>query len=216
MSGKFLTNGDVAPTMPCAARERFYSMGESFRRHGLVCTDDSIWLELGGGYRPGRIEKGVGRYAGIPEFPYPPPLAYDRKLGPPPQHVVSFLGSWLVSDAFKRFAEKIDPGGFEFALCDTSKLVINGERPIYWVCDLKRVGDFLDEANSENIKIVEEAPGWRSLLPLSYSRMAVHRDRMGQDAHVFGIIESVSKFCDQHFRDGFKAAKLGPLTFTPA
>ncbi|MGE0294862.1 MAG: DUF1629 domain-containing protein, partial [Hyphomonadaceae bacterium] len=140
---------------------------------------------------------------------------YDRKLGPPPQHVVSFLGAWLVSDTFKRFAEAIDPGGFEFAPCDNSKLIINGERPIFWACDLKRVGDFLDEANSENARIREYQPGWRSLLPLSATRIAVHRDRLGEGAHVFGIMESVSKYCDEHFKTAFKAAKLGPLTFTP-
>ena len=145
-----------------------------------------------------------------------PPLTYDSKLGPFPNFIAEFSGLWFVSDAFKCFAESIDIGGFEFAPCDTSKIVINGEQPIMWVCDLKRVGDFLDEANSVDIKIVEEAPGWRSLLPLSYSRIAVRRDRLGEGAHVFGIVESVEKYCDEHFKTAFKAARLGPLTFTSA
>lgn len=153
---------------------------------------------------------------GLAHVSVSPPLTYDPKLGPFPNFVAHFSDWWFVSDAFKRFAETIDPGGFEFTPCDTSKIVINGEHPIMWVCDLKRFGDFLDEANSTDIKIVEDAPGWRSLLPLSYSRIAVHRDRLGPGAHVFGIVESVSKYCDQQFKDAFKAAKLGPLGFESA
>lgn len=200
---------------PAAKREHFYRMVPSFRNHGLVFLEENILRE--GPYnifRSGTIDVGYGTPRGVPNFPSPPALGFDRKRGPPPQDVVEWGACWWVSDRFKQFAENIDPGGFEFAPCDNSELMIDGTSPIYWACGLKRWGDFLDEKRSENLLMREEKPGWRVFVPLQDTRIAVDRNKLG-NSHVFGIREHIRAFCDQQFKDAFKAAKLGPLSFEP-
>ena len=196
-------------------RERFYCVDVSFRAHGLICDDEAVLTE--GPYkllRQGETDLGLGRRAGLPNFPYPPPLVYKSAIGPPPQDVIDLGACWAATDRFKRFVEEFDPGAFEFGPCDNGRLKIGEQRPIYWVCALKRWGDFLDEERSENLFMREEAPGWRVFIRSSDTRIAVKRSALG-DGHVFGVPESVAVFCDQAFKDAYKAAKFGPLLFEP-
>lgn len=195
--------------------ERFYRVSVSFRKHGLRCADEDVLTEgphkL---FRRGSIDLGVGPRRGLPNFPYPPPLTYSRALGPPPQDVVDLGVCWAATDKFKEFAERIDPEAFEFGPCDNTKLQIGDQRPTYWMCALKRYGDFLDEERSSNLLMQEERPGWRVFVPLSNTRIAVKRSVLGC-GHAFGIRESVSVFCDRTFKDAYREARLGPLSFKP-
>lgn len=80
-------------------------------------------------------------------YSVPPRFVFGRKKGPMPRDIEEYAGHWLVSDRMKAALEQVDPEGFDFAACDIR--LKNGEPgPRYWLCDVMRVLDAVDEANS--------------------------------------------------------------------
>jgi hypothetical protein len=197
------------------ARERIFHVQAHIMNCGLYVPN---WEELDSDYAMrGRYDLGGGRRAGLVNFPCAPKLEVRSKRRRTPPYDVEEVGfsTWFVSDRFKEFAEATDPGAFDFVECDNSRLVFKGEQLIFWACGIRRFGGYLDEANSENLKVREEAPGWRSIGPLYSTRIAVDRSKLG-NAHVFGLEECRNHvFCDEHFMKAYKAAKFRPLTFNP-
>lgn len=164
-----------------------------------------------------RIPKGaLDANAGLPNFACTPVLELTPKRRNPP-HDIEKIGFqvWLVSDRFKRFAEAADPGAFGFVECDSSRLEFDGEPLKYWACDVVRFGSYLNEALSENTNVREESPGWRTFTPLSKTRIAVDRAKLG-DARVFSLIECFTAvFCDERFMSECQRENFRGLEFTP-
>jgi hypothetical protein len=153
---------------------------------------------------------------GLPHFSELPKLEVrSKRRGSPPYDVEEYGSIWFVSDRFKEFAESIDSKAFDFVPCDNSQLMFAGEELTFWACGAKRFGSFVDEGNSLSLRMQEDARGWRTMLPLSSTRVAVDRKALG-NAHVFSLIEwRNGVFCDEHFMLEYKAQKFRPLTFTP-
>ncbi len=86
---------------------------------------------------------------GFPALRETPRLVYDPREGDMPQDLEgSFGGYWLVSDRLKQVFEKVDPQAFEFA--ETDFRLADGSRgPSYFLCDVVRVLDAVDESASK-------------------------------------------------------------------
>jgi len=181
--------------------------------------DVSNWEEITAGntFLVGRYHLSGGKRAGLPVFPCAPKLVLASKRRKTPPKDVELVGHtiWFVSDRFKRFVETVDSGAFEFVECDNSELRFHDEPLVFWACGVRRFGSFLDEANSENLRLVEDAPGWRTMIPLSKTRIAIDRTQLG-DGHVFSLLECFHQvFCDEQFMRAYKALKFRPLNFIP-
>ena len=183
---------------------------------GIVVSnwDDAV-PDRAGRYR---LPKGaLDAQAGLPNFACMPSLELAAKRRKTPPNDIEIVGFqiWFVSDWFRRFAEAQDPGAFEFVKCDTSRLVFEDQVLVYWACGVVRFGSYLDESLSENLRLREELPGWRTIMPLSDTRIAVSRDKLG-DARVFSLIECFDKvFVDERFVQACKREKFRGLQFTP-
>jgi len=86
---------------------------------------------------------------GFPQLRETPRLVYSPSKGDPPEDLEGGMsGYWLVSERLKKIFERTDPAGFKFAECDY-RLEDGSPGPIYFLCDVVRVIDALDEVASK-------------------------------------------------------------------
>lgn len=195
-----------------AASERFFVMAPQFGRSGLGLANKEILSESSGAPRAGTIQIEGRLPRGLPELPVPPVLTFDRNDGPPPDDIEVLGQWWVVSESFKIFAESVDPDAFQFGACDNSRLLIDGARPTYWLCAVKRIGSFINEEKSEGL-IVKTDWGLKQFVVFpSRTKLAVDREKLGT-GHVFSAPETFEVFCDGYFRTQFKAAGLRLRSF---
>lgn len=85
---------------------------------------------------------------GIPPLKEMPRLVYDPKEGDFPRDLEgSFSGYWLISERLKNVFESVDPDAFAFAKTDF-RLQDGTPGPPYYLCDVVRVLDAVDEKNA--------------------------------------------------------------------
>ncbi|MBV6812168.1 DUF1629 domain-containing protein [Xanthomonas axonopodis pv. phyllanthi] len=142
---------------------------------------------------------------GIPPLRERPRLVYDPQKGDMPQHLEgTFSGYWIVSNQLKNVFEQIDPHAFEFAEADFF-LVDGTSGPSYYLCDVVRVLDAVDEANSD-LKI-ERGDDYVNGKAYNFSggaSLAFRKDVIGS-AHIFRLAHSFSVFCDRTMLDAIRA-----------
>lgn len=147
---------------------------------------------------------------GFPPLAQRPRLVLDPKLGDPPQDLEGGMsGYWLVSGRLKKAFTEIDSDAFEFLECDY--LLPDGtEGPTYYLCEVARELDAVDEEASKFRVIVDEGyPGGKFYDLRGGASLAFQREVVG-DSHVFRSPYSGDLvYCDRTFRDAIRGAGIG-------
>jgi hypothetical protein len=184
------------------APRKFYEMDIT-----LVGRPPGIELENRKTLRQGtRLIRGVE--PGFPPLPEPPRYVIDRTLGPPPRDLWEDEGYWLTSDRMKAVLENVDREAFAFMKCEVR--MRNGEPgPRYWLCDVMRVLDALDESASRPANGAGNA-----YFPTGGAKL-VFNDWMVGSAHVFRMARAEPwVICDQVLRDACRQAGLKGIQFS--
>jgi Protein of unknown function (DUF1629) len=84
---------------------------------------------------------------GFQDYPEAPRFLFDKSAGRLPLDLEEVGVYWLVSDRTKSVFEAVDPAGFAFLACDVRLPSGDYDGPSYWLCDVLRVLDALDERN---------------------------------------------------------------------
>lgn len=123
-----------------------------------------------------------------------PRLVHDPKEGDFPRDLEgSFSGYWLVSERLKNVFEAVDPDAFAFARVDF-RLQDGTPGPPYYLCDVVRVLDGVDEENSTlKIETGEEYVRGKAY-DFSGTVKLAFRKEIVRDAHVFRVPYSSSMF----------------------
>lgn len=147
---------------------------------------------------------------GFPVLKEMPRLVHDPKKGNMPLDLeASFGGYWLVSERLKRVFEDVDPQAFEFAEVDF-RLASGARGPGYFLCDVVRVLDAVDEDRS-TLRI-ERGADYVDGKAYNFSggaHLVMRRDVVGA-AHAFQLKFSLSVFCDRVMLDAIRGAGIAP------
>lgn len=146
---------------------------------------------------------------GFPEFRETPLLVYSPAKGDPPEDLEGGMsGYWLVSKRLKEVFEQTDPAGFQFAECDY-RLADGSAGPTYFLCDVVRVLDAVDENSSVlNIEISDRYYAGKHYGFSGGASIAFLEEVVGS-AHVFRTPYS-GKYvvCDRSMRDAIVEAGI--------
>ncbi|WP_294994809.1 DUF1629 domain-containing protein [uncultured Stenotrophomonas sp.] len=145
---------------------------------------------------------------GFPPLREVPRLVYYPREGVLPEDLEGGMsGYWLVSERLRQVMEAVDPDAFVFV--DTDYRLADGSRgPTYFLCDVTRTLDALDEeASTLNIIISDDYEAGKHYSLAGGTRLAFKRDVLGS-AHVFRLAFSGEVFCDRVFKDAVAAAGI--------
>jgi hypothetical protein len=161
-----------------------------------------------------------GRHVLIPPpgrgfVPYPetPRLVIDKSLGRAPADWELFHDYRLVSDRMKSLLEELDLEGVRFVRCET-RYRDGRAAPTYWLCDVVRVLDAVDEAKSV-LEIEYPTPGRKVYNLRGRSSLVFKEDSVGA-AHIFRLLFYPTIVCDQVAKDACKEAGMKGIGFTDA
>lgn len=145
---------------------------------------------------------------GFPPLRETPHLAYQPSEGALPEDLEGgFSGYWLVSDRLRKVMEMVDPDAFEFAETDY-RLADGSKGPVYFLCDVVRTVDALDEEASQlNIEISDDFDGGKYYLLTGDVRLAFRREVLGL-AHVFRLPYNGFVYCDRVFKNAVEEAGI--------
>jgi hypothetical protein len=143
-----------------------------------------------------------------------PTFLCDPKRGRVHWDFQEYLGYWFISDRMKSILETIDPGAFAFLKCKVQK-PDGGDGPSYWLCDVVRVLDALDEEKSA-IKIRTASDGSKVYNMMANPRLFFKDDLIGS-CRIFRMKFSEHRvICDSEMKLACKAASLIGLSFGDA
>lgn len=135
-----------------------------------------------------------GQKYGFPEFPEKPRFRPDQAYrSRPPKHLEGVGLYWLVSQRVKDVLEAIDPSGVVFSDCDVFYASGKPVKENYYLCDVIREVNALDEGRSNLNYVVEDGYEYYSLLP--DSEISFNADILG-NAHIFRQEKIAAIFCD--------------------
>jgi hypothetical protein len=183
----------------------FFKLQPDARRggkgHGVVFENEQVLLTP-----PRLILK--PKTGGFPPLRETPHLVYHPKAGVLPQDLEGGMsGYWLVSERLRQVMEAVDPDAFVFNDADY-RLADGSPGPTYFLCDVIRTVDALDEAASQlNIEISDEFESGKYYGLTGDVRLAFKRDALGS-AHVFRLPFHGGVFCDHVFKDAVEAAGI--------
>jgi hypothetical protein len=188
---------------------KYFSIGPNFRggRAGFVIQNLSKLPLNGNVLEPKRGTRG------FPEYPEPPLLCLHRKLGRPLRDIELYHAYWLISASAKAVFTSLDPEGFAFLKCNVFTEL--GPGPEYWLCDIIRVLDAVDDENS-SVKITHDSLGkWYSFV--GRENLIFQHEVVGL-AHIFRLsYHTLSAiFCDRRMKEACKSADLKGLRFGDA
>ncbi|MGE6335148.1 DUF1629 domain-containing protein [Stenotrophomonas sp. NPDC077659] len=147
---------------------------------------------------------------GFPPLKERPRLVLKPKVGDPPEDLEGGMsGYWLVSDRLRAVFISNDPGAFEFVRCDY-RLPDGRDGPAYYLCDVVREVDAVDEgASTLRVVIDEDYAGGKFYDLRGGASLAFKKDVLG-GAHVFRTPYSGDLvYCDRKFREAIRAAGIG-------
>ncbi|WP_063690660.1 imm11 family protein [Bradyrhizobium stylosanthis] len=153
------------------------------------------------------------RERGFVAFSEPPRLIIDESLGRAPTDWELFHDYRLVSERMKILLEKLDLEGIRFIRCET-RYPDGRAAPTYWLCDVVRVLDAVDEANSV-LEIEYPTPG-RKVYNLNRTSTLLFKEDVVGAAHIFRLLFYPMIVCDQVFKDACKEAGIRGIGFTDA
>jgi hypothetical protein len=150
---------------------------------------------------------------GVPKFSEPPQLILNRKLGKPLTDMEPFGSFWIVSANLKKVLQQFDVNAAEFA---EFKVTHHGDAGAhkYWLCDIVRIIDALDEdASVFSVNIVT---GGGQYYALHNSKLSF-RPEIEKDVHVFRVQQNSAEiFCDEEFKMACSDAGVKGMSFIRA
>jgi hypothetical protein len=206
------TEGHTMSAKPAhrARTRKFYIMSNDYRRGGSL----GLELENLAVLMPGQriFSPPTGR-RGFTDFPEMPRFRHDKKQGRPPRDLDEYEGYWLVSNRAKAVLQSVDPEGFAFAPCEVW-LAEGPTNPPYWLCDVVRVLEAVDEKTSRVTIEYDEATNTKYCRARGDGSVVIKEDVVGP-AHVFRLAYGEAWiFCDQELKDACKAAGVKGIWFT--
>jgi len=163
--------------------------------------------------RSGRILGPEPGRRGFPNYPEAPRVLIDTKFGRPLRDWEECSQYWLISDRMKAVLEEVDPQACAFVKCEM-RLRNCEPGPGYWLCDVVRVLDAVEEAESR-VKIYDER-GDKTYSLMGGARL-VFKEDVVRSAHIFRMAHlEPAVVCDQKFKDAYKAAGLRGISFRDA
>ncbi|MGT2501666.1 imm11 family protein [Bradyrhizobium guangxiense] len=153
------------------------------------------------------------RERGFVSFPETPRLLIDKSLGRAPADWELFHDYWLVSERMKSLLETLDLEGVRFERCET-RYGDGRAAPTYWLCDVIRVLDAVDEAKSV-LEIKYPTPDCKVYDLSKRTSFAFKEDKVGA-AHIFRLAFFPMVVCDQALKDACKEAGIRGIGFTDA
>lgn len=161
---------------------------------------------------------GVG--SGVPVGMEQPLLVFERPMGSLPFVDVLLIhrGLWLVTEAAQSVFANTDREAFEFCEAIT-RLHDGSEGPKYWVCDVVRFLDAVDEAVSPvTVTVHPSVTTGASMRSVSYSLGAdnVFKASVINGFHVFRALYAPGDvFCDEFAARAIERARLVGLHVSP-
>ncbi len=210
-------NKEVAMRRRGARTSHYYEMAFDYRP-----SRPRLKLENIAALNPGRtILAPPPERRGFPEYSERPRFLFEKKRVRRPLDIREFHYFWLVSDRAKTVFQTVDHAGFEFTACDVrvSRGIYDGPR--YWLCDVTRVLDALDEKQSRLEIGIREDPKYNDFGKKYYNlvgdaKLVFNEDAVGS-AHIFRMAFCPMKvICDQALKDACKAADLIGIKFNNA
>jgi hypothetical protein len=151
---------------------------------------------------------------GFLPFSETPRLLIDKSLGRAPVDWELFHDYWLVSDRMKRVLERLDETGVAFVKCET-RCQDASAPPVYWLCDIIRLLDAVDEEKSR-LKIEYDSASRKCYNLMGFVSLSFREEVVGS-AHIFRLLFlSPSIICDQTFKDACREAGLRGIGFSEA
>ncbi|MCC8536331.1 DUF1629 domain-containing protein [Xanthomonas axonopodis pv. poinsettiicola] len=153
---------------------------------------------------------------GFPPFSERPRLIFDPSKGIMPRDLeAGFSGYWLVSERLHQVFSTVDPEGFSFIECDF--LMDDGTQgPRYFLCDVVRVLDALDEGRSKvEIEVSDEFVNGK-FYDLTGGASLAFRKEVVQNSHVFRTPFSADYYviCDRTLLDAVREAGIDTGKFS--
>ncbi|WP_439402989.1 imm11 family protein [Bradyrhizobium sp. DASA03068] len=147
------------------------------------------------------------------------PYVFDKSVGQLPCDLEVCFAWWLVSDRTKALFEKLDPEAFVFVPCDVRMTRGHYDGPKFWLCDVVRVLDALDESQSrlrigirDDIRFLDHGQKYYEFL--IFGGKLVFREQAIGNAHIFPMAcQNSAVICDQEFKDACKVAGLKRIWF---
>ena len=145
---------------------------------------------------------------GFPPLRETPRLACHPREGVPPEDLEGGMsGYWLVSERLRQVMEAVDREAFVFAETDY-RLADGSKGPTYFLCDVMRTVDALDEdASTLDLVISDDFEQGKYYGLTGEVRLAFKRDVLGS-AHVFRLPFHGGVFCDRTFKDAVEDAGM--------
>jgi len=157
---------------------------------------------------------------GFPKYPEPPRFVFGGTRDRAPRDLEMYHHYWLVSDRTKAVFESVDLAGFAFVACDIRLAKGQYDGPGYWLCDVVRVLDAVDEAQSRLLVGIRDDPNYRDFGKKYYSVVIeggarlVFRDEVIASAHVFRMAYmEATVICDDVLKNACKEAGLAGIGF---
>ncbi|WP_340570291.1 DUF1629 domain-containing protein [Stenotrophomonas sp. G106K1] len=169
--------------------------------HGVVFENEDALLV------PPRLIL-LPKAGGFPPLRETPRLVYHPREGVLPEDLEGGMsGYWLVSERLRQVMEAVDPDAFAFADADY-RLADGSKGPTYYLCDVVRTLDALDEeASTLDIEISDEFEAGKYYGLTGDVRLAFKREVL-DSAHVFRLAFHGGVFCDRTFKDAVEAAGI--------
>ncbi|MDN5004624.1 imm11 family protein [Bradyrhizobium sp. GCM10027634] len=184
-----------------AHQRRFYRVN-AFRSRG-----EAFHFEL---ENEKELPCGLERISDLAETPR---FLFDKSAARRPRDLAPFFYAWLISDRTKAVFESVDPNGFVFAQCAVRVPKGTWDGPPYWLCQVVRVLDALDEGRSR-LKIgISDDPrkldfGQKCYDFFGRTELVFREDLIG-DAHMFRMAYHDSwAICDEELKNACKSAGL--------
>lgn len=129
-----------------------------------------------------------------------------------PEHTLrdfqrGFEGYWVVSKGLKEVFESIDPNAFQFVPCDLIRLD-GSRRDSFYLCDVVRTLDAIDDAASEVRVATEGYPAGKYYKLAGGARLAFKRDVV-EGMHIFASPFNRLVICDRIMRDALVESGFG-------
>lgn len=201
----------------CACKGQYYEMAFDYRpsRPSLKLLNHAVLA-------PGRLVlEPLPERRGFPKYSEQPHFLFYKKRGRVPLDIRIFHHFWLVSDRAKTVFQAVDPAGFEFTPCKVSVPRGTYVGPRYWLCDVIRVLDALDEKQSRLEIGIRTDPNYRDFGQKYYhlvggAKLVFDPDAIGS-AHIFRMaFLDMTVICDQTVKEACKAAGLIGIKFNNA
>jgi uncharacterized protein DUF1629 len=186
---------------------RFYDIGPNFGRGGpasFEVENDTLLLH---GQRV--LVPPHGR-RGFPDYPEPPRVLIGARRGRPPRDLEQYHAYWLISGRTKLVFDAVDATGFSFVRCET-RMANGGHSPEYWLCDVIRVLDAVDETVSR-MKI-DYRHGVKMYDLMGHVSLVFKENVVGS-AHIFRLTHlTAATICDERLKAACEVAELSGIKF---